>query len=93
MEGCCRRTDDKRYIGLILSKAVPGEHWRRLFRGDPDGARCLQSPYRLTGDEGTQILHHSGAFSCRSEAANLDVQILLEAHGSEFAMQRAMMMS
>ncbi len=34
---------------LELAKAERGEHWRRLFRGDPDGARCLLPPYRLAG--------------------------------------------
>ena len=32
-----------------LAKGALGEHWRRLFRGDPDGARCLLPPYRLAG--------------------------------------------
>ena len=32
-----------------LPKAKVGQHWHRLFRGDPDGARCLQPPYQLSG--------------------------------------------
>jgi len=32
-----------------LPKAEPSEPWSRLFRGDSDGARCLQQPYTLTG--------------------------------------------
>ena len=43
------RTEDNRFLGLALSKKLHGEHWRRLFRGDPDGARCMLPPYRLSG--------------------------------------------
>ena len=45
-----RRTEDNRQLGLILHKGLPGEHWRRLFRGDPDGARCMHAPYSISGD-------------------------------------------
>lgn len=34
---------------VVLPKAAPGERWRRLFRGDPDGARCLEPPYSVMG--------------------------------------------
>ena len=34
---------------VALPKAAPGEPWSCLFRGDSDGARCLQPPYSLTG--------------------------------------------
>lgn len=34
---------------MCLTKGQPGENWRRLFRGDPDGARCMEPPYRITG--------------------------------------------
>ena len=44
-----RRTQDNRMSVAVLCKAAQGEHWRRLFRGDPDGARCLLPPYRLAG--------------------------------------------
>lgn len=46
---CAHRTQDNRMSVAVLCKAVQGEHWRRLFRGDPDGARCLLPPYRLAG--------------------------------------------
>ena len=46
------RTQDNRMSVAVLSKATMGEHWRRLFRGDPDGARCLLPPYRLAGHLG-----------------------------------------
>lgn len=44
-----RRTTDNRVCVLAIPKAEPGERWRRLFRGDSDGARCMQPPYTLTG--------------------------------------------
>ena len=43
------RTQDNRVCVVAIPKAEPGEHWQRLFRGDSDGARCLQPPYTLTG--------------------------------------------
>lgn len=44
------RTQDNRVCAIMVHKAAPGERWRRLFRGDSDGLRCLEPPYRL--DEG-----------------------------------------
>ena len=44
-----RRTQDNRLFVAALAKGAHGEHWRRLFRGDPDYARCLLPPYRLAG--------------------------------------------
>ncbi|KAK9831834.1 hypothetical protein WJX81_000048 [Elliptochloris bilobata] len=41
------RTQDNRLLVAALRKAAHGKQWRRLFRGDPDGARCLLPPYRL----------------------------------------------
>ncbi len=32
-----------------MAKQTLGEHWQRLFRGDPAGARCMQPPYMLAG--------------------------------------------
>lgn len=46
------RTEDNRCLGLVMWKQVVGEHWRRLFRGDSDGARCMLPPYQLTGSIG-----------------------------------------
>ena len=45
-----RRTEDNRCLGMVLTKEEHGEHWRHLFRGDPDGARCMQPPYTLYGE-------------------------------------------
>lgn len=50
---CCavhaalRRTEDNRLCAVVVHKGAPGECWARLFRGDPDGARCLEPPYAL----------------------------------------------
>lgn len=37
---------------LALPKAQCGQYWHCLFRGDSEGARCLQPPYTLTGEWG-----------------------------------------
>ena len=37
-------------LALAIPKAEPGEPWRCLFRGDSDGARCMQPPYSITGE-------------------------------------------
>ena len=46
---CMCRTEDNRLMLVTLPKAQAGQQWLRLFRGDPDGARCMQPPYTLTG--------------------------------------------
>lgn len=46
---CMSRTEDNRVMTIQLSKGKAGKEWKRLFRGDPDGARCLQPPYELSG--------------------------------------------
>lgn len=84
--GLPHRTEDNRLLGLALVKKVHGEHWRRLFRGDPDGARCMLPPYRLAGAAGLAF-HFAlcdvlGAMSMkgtlRSCCAESDADVLLE---------------
>ena len=43
------RTEDNRLLTIALAKAAPARVWPRLFRCDPDGARCLRPPYLLAG--------------------------------------------
>lgn len=62
------RTEDNRCMGLVMWKQVVGEHWRRLFRGDPDGARCMPPPYQLTGGIGQ--LHAWLCFQVRKFSIN-----------------------
>eukprot|EP00798_Chlamydomonas_sp_ICE-L_P029611 gene29611-17892_t len=42
------KTSDNRYVVIIMPKARTGERWRRLFQGDPDGARCVDPPTTVT---------------------------------------------
>ncbi|KAL6778128.1 hypothetical protein ACKKBG_A17025 [Auxenochlorella protothecoides x Auxenochlorella symbiontica] len=42
------RTVDNRFCTVSVTKAEYGQFWTRLFRGDSDGLRCLEPPYRLT---------------------------------------------
>ena len=49
---------------MVLTKKQHGEHWRHLFRGDPDGARCMQPPYTLSGESIEQLLRWSEHSSC-----------------------------
>ena len=45
------RTKDNRTMILRLDKQRGSlSSWPRLFKGDSDGIRCLQAPYRLAGD-------------------------------------------
>ncbi len=34
---------------MSLHKGKPGQKWQHMFRGDPDGVRCMQSIYNITG--------------------------------------------
>ena len=34
---------------MSLHKGKPGQKWQHMFRGDPDGVRCMQPIYNLTG--------------------------------------------
>ena len=56
-------------LGLVMAKSGPGEHWRRLFRGDADGARCMQPPYTLSGDAVTAASTMSGLVACPQASA------------------------
>ena len=49
---CTCRTKDNGVCVLAIPKGELGEQWRRLFRGDSDGARCMQPPYTLSGAAG-----------------------------------------
>ena len=46
---------------VAVPKGEPGEHWRRLFRGDSDGARCIQPPYTLSGAAQWYLAGHMAA--------------------------------
>ncbi len=41
------RSQDNTFLCFAIPKAEPGQHWRRLFRGDSDAARCMKQPYTL----------------------------------------------
>lgn len=48
------RTEDNTVCILSIQKHEWKHHWRRLFDGDSDGARCLVTPYELyEGDDDT----------------------------------------
>lgn len=49
-------TKDHRFAAVVVHKAVPGEEWRRLFRGDSDGLRRLQPPYTLRESDEDVVL-------------------------------------
>lgn len=50
------RTADNRLVLLTLAKAEPEVQWMHMFRGDPDGARCMQALYNLTGTSATALV-------------------------------------
>jgi len=68
-----RRSEDNRIFTAALPKADPGESWKRLFRGDPDGARCLEPPYTIAEDKDNVILEVELPFWI--EAEDVDVSI------------------
>lgn len=45
------RTPDNMQHAIALPKKEFGAHWPRLFVGDSDGARCLLSPFQMTGSQ------------------------------------------
>ena len=50
---------DGKKSGLYLvkmHKGNPGEHWARLFEGDPAGVRCLVPPWKMTENEDDVVL-------------------------------------
>ncbi|KAL4442949.1 hypothetical protein ABPG77_008440 [Micractinium sp. CCAP 211/92] len=50
------KAEDNRVCVLALPKAQWGQHWHCLFRGDSEGARCLQPPYTLTETQDDVLL-------------------------------------
>jgi len=57
-----RRSEDKRVFTAALPKREPGEMWKRLFRGDPDGARCLEPPYSIQEEKDNVYLEFEVPF-------------------------------
>jgi hypothetical protein len=51
------RTQDNRMLVITIPKAEPGKKWTRLFRGDPDGVRCMQPPFTITGRHAVSTQH------------------------------------
>lgn len=48
-ETCASRSKDTTLVVMTICKGKPGQKWLHLFKGDPDGARCMQPLYTLTG--------------------------------------------
>ncbi|GAX76439.1 hypothetical protein CEUSTIGMA_g3884.t1 [Chlamydomonas eustigma] len=42
------RSSGNRTVGIMIAKANVGEAWKRLFMGDPEGARCCDPPPQVT---------------------------------------------
>ena len=68
-----RRSDDRRIFTAALPKAAPGEAWKRLFRGDPDGARCLEPPYTIAEDADNVILEFRLPFWIEAGDVRVDI--------------------
>jgi len=64
---------DKRRMTITLTKAEPGKHWRRLFEGDPDGARCLKAPYSLHESDEDVVMEFELPFWIYAE--DIDVKV------------------
>ncbi len=68
-----RRSEDRRVFTAALPKSKPGEVWKRLFRGDPDGARCLQPPYTISEDVDNVILEFQVPFWIESDDVKVEI--------------------
>ena len=64
---------------MSLPKAEAGAHWPRLFAGDPDGARCLEPPYRVTESQENVLVECDLPFWTEHD----DVQITIGTHTLE----------
>lgn len=45
------KSKDNDHVTFGFPKAIPGEKWDCLFRGDSSGARCMEQPYVLKEQE------------------------------------------
>lgn len=68
-----RRSQDKRIFTAGLPKASPGTDWKRLFKGDPDGARCLEPIYSISEDTDNVILEFFLPFWIEGEDVRVSI--------------------
>jgi curved DNA-binding protein CbpA/HSP20 family molecular chaperone IbpA len=68
-----RRSDDRRIFTAALPKGTPGKMWKRLFRGDPDGSRCLEPLYSTAEDKDNVILEFLVPFWIEPEDVKVDI--------------------
>ncbi|KAL4457675.1 hypothetical protein ABPG75_012540 [Micractinium tetrahymenae] len=66
------RTEDNRVCVLAIPKSQWGEHWPCLFRGDSEGARCMQPPYTLSETEDDVLLELELPFWIEREDVAVD---------------------
>ena len=59
----CRSKDNTLFV-LCITKQKFKQKWMRMFCGDPDGTRCMQPLYTLTGQNSCFLnaypVHHTG---------------------------------
>ena len=67
------RTADNRICTISIPKAELGQHWQRLFIGDPDGIRCLVPPYEMYETDEDAIVQIELPFWIDPEDVKVDV--------------------
>lgn len=67
------KTIDNRVCAIAIPKLEYGKTWPRIFRGDPDGARCLKPPYDLVETDDEAILHIELPFWIDTEDVRVDI--------------------
>lgn len=80
------RTSDNRIAAIVLVKGEVGQHWSKLFQGDPDGARCLEPPYTLIEGEDDVVMHVELPFWIDSE----DVKVTVGDHAIDIRVRNTL---
>lgn len=80
------RTQDNRLCAVAVRKASCGESWGRLFRGDSDGLRCLEPPYRLSEGEDDVVMEITLPFWIDPE----DVGVVFSEDGLHVAVRNSL---
>ncbi|DBA99584.1 hypothetical protein WJX82_005130 [Trebouxia sp. C0006] len=67
------RSQDKTLFVTILHKGKPGQKWQHMFRGDPDGVRCMQPIYNLTESADDVLLEIQVPFWIDADDVRVDI--------------------
>jgi len=66
-------TTDKRFFAAAIPKAEHGGHWKSVFHGDDEGARCIRNPYVLTEMEEEVVMEIELPFWIDKDDCRIDI--------------------